>query len=226
MREMTRAMAVERSLVKRFRKQLWQPFIAAVKRYALLSEGDHAAAVLDGTSAALAAAMLLREVHRHSEFPFALTILAREEALPLAAELGIPVSVFSGDAEEAARSAGCSRLAGAGCMTDAVEAVFSSMFHEGTLRAFLPREPLGKGLTLIRPLYCCERRDLRAWCRYNALPWVPGPEEADPGRQQVRAMLDALLPAHPNAEISVFRALHAVHLDTFPPQAPEDGAGR
>ena len=34
------AEAVERSLHKRFRKELWAPFIAAVKRYGLVEEGD------------------------------------------------------------------------------------------------------------------------------------------------------------------------------------------
>ena len=30
---------IERSLIKKYRKQLWNPFIAAVKRYELVEEG-------------------------------------------------------------------------------------------------------------------------------------------------------------------------------------------
>ena len=31
---------IEQSIIKKYRKQLWNPFIAAVKRYELIQEGD------------------------------------------------------------------------------------------------------------------------------------------------------------------------------------------
>ena len=34
---------IERSIIKKFRKQLWRPFIDAVKRYELVQEGDRIA---------------------------------------------------------------------------------------------------------------------------------------------------------------------------------------
>lgn len=31
---------IERSIIKKYRKELWNPFIAAVKRYELIQAGD------------------------------------------------------------------------------------------------------------------------------------------------------------------------------------------
>ena len=45
-RELTRAQLVERSIIKKYRKELWNPFILAVKRYELVKEGDRIAAAM------------------------------------------------------------------------------------------------------------------------------------------------------------------------------------
>ena len=39
-RELTFAQTVERSITKKYRKEIWNPFVAAVKRYELINEGD------------------------------------------------------------------------------------------------------------------------------------------------------------------------------------------
>ena len=40
MKELTYAQTVERSLMKRFRKDIWSKFIVALKRYQLVEEGE------------------------------------------------------------------------------------------------------------------------------------------------------------------------------------------
>ena len=37
---------IERSIIKKYRKELWTPFIVAVKRYELVQAGDRIAGVL------------------------------------------------------------------------------------------------------------------------------------------------------------------------------------
>ena len=210
MRTLTGTEFLERALVKKYRKELWQPCIAAVKRYGLLSPGDRAAVPLDGTGAAFVMAKLLQEISRHTDFPFSLAFFADGETAERAEGLGIPVR------PTAALDPGAySVLAAPECMTDAVETVLDAMLHRGELRCFLPREVRPEGGFLIRPLYCVERRDIRAWHRYCGLACVPSPAESDPGRLAVRALLDGLRRENPNVEISVFRSIHAVHLDTF-----------
>ena len=36
---------IERSIIKKFRKEIWRPFIEAVQRYELVNEGDKIASV-------------------------------------------------------------------------------------------------------------------------------------------------------------------------------------
>ena len=39
---------IERSIIKKYRKELWTPFIVAVKRYELIQAGDRIAVCISG----------------------------------------------------------------------------------------------------------------------------------------------------------------------------------
>ena len=47
-RELSPREIAERSLIKKYRKELWNPFIAAVKRYELVQPGDRIAVCISG----------------------------------------------------------------------------------------------------------------------------------------------------------------------------------
>ena len=47
-RELTPQETAERSLIKTYRKSIWNPFIAAVKRYELIEPGDRIAVCISG----------------------------------------------------------------------------------------------------------------------------------------------------------------------------------
>ena len=47
-RELDACQIAERSLIKKYRKVLWNPFIAAVKRYQLVEPGDRIAVCISG----------------------------------------------------------------------------------------------------------------------------------------------------------------------------------
>ena len=96
----------ERSLITTYRKTLWKPFIAAVKRYELVSPGDHIAVCLSGGKDSAALAKLMQELQRHTDRPFSLSFLVmdpgyRPENRALIEEnarrLNIPITVFSND---------------------------------------------------------------------------------------------------------------------------------
>ena len=69
---------IERSLIKKYRKQLWNPFVAAVKRYELVGEGDRIAVCISGGKDSMVLAKLMQELHRHSEVPFSLVFLVMD----------------------------------------------------------------------------------------------------------------------------------------------------
>ena len=94
---------IERSIIKKFRKQLWTPFIVAVKRYELIQPGDKIAVCISGGKDSMLMAKLLQELQRHGEVPFELVYLVmdpgyneinRQKIESNAALLHIPITVF------------------------------------------------------------------------------------------------------------------------------------
>ena len=105
-RELTPQETAERSLIKTYRKTLWHPFIAAVKRYALVSPGDRIAVCISGGKDSMVLAKLMQELQKHTDQPFELSFLVMDpgynpENRALIEEnartLGIPITVFNSD---------------------------------------------------------------------------------------------------------------------------------
>ncbi len=105
-RELSKEQLVERSVVKKYRKTIWNPFIAGVKRYELISEGDNIAVCISGGKDSMLMAVLMRLLQRISDVPFSVTYLVmdpgynkinREKILSNASLLNIPVNVFESD---------------------------------------------------------------------------------------------------------------------------------
>jgi tRNA(Ile)-lysidine synthase TilS/MesJ len=102
-RELAPYQTIERSIVKKYRKELWNPFIAAVKRYELVQQGDKIAVCISGGKDSMLMAKLLQQLQRVSDVPFALTFLVmdpgyrpeiREQIEKNARLLHIPITVF------------------------------------------------------------------------------------------------------------------------------------
>ncbi len=105
-RELTPQETAERSLIKTYRKSLWNPFIAAVKRYKLVSPGDRIAVCVSGGKDSMVLAKLMQELQKHTDQPFFLTFLAmdpgynpanRQLLEANAKTLGVPLTVFESD---------------------------------------------------------------------------------------------------------------------------------
>ncbi len=114
MRELTPCERIERSIIKRFRKELWKPFIAAVKRYELISAGDRIAVCISGGKDSMLLAKLMQELQRHSVVPFEAVYLVmdpgyrpenRARLEQNAALLGLPITVFETDIFDVANAA-------------------------------------------------------------------------------------------------------------------------
>ncbi|MBQ3574862.1 MAG: tRNA 2-thiocytidine biosynthesis protein TtcA [Clostridia bacterium] len=119
-RELKKHHLVERSLIKKYRKELWNPFIAAVKRYELIQEGDKIAVCISGGKDSIILAMLMKHLQKFSEVPFEIVYLCmdpgyneenRRLILENAELLELPVEIFDTDifsaSEEAAGENPC-----------------------------------------------------------------------------------------------------------------------
>ena len=114
-RTLTRQQLIERSLNKRFREELWQPFIAAIRRYRLIEAGDRIAVCISGGKDSMLLAKLMQEVHRHSDVPFELAFLVmdpgysaenRQKVEENLALLGIPAEIHRTEIFSDAEAAG------------------------------------------------------------------------------------------------------------------------
>ena len=103
MRELEKHEQVERSINKKFRNQIWSPFIAAVKRYQLISAGDKIAVCISGGKDSMLMAKLFQELQRHRKVSFELLFLVMDPGYNSdnrrlleynAKTLGIPITVF------------------------------------------------------------------------------------------------------------------------------------
>ena len=106
---------IERSILKKYRKELWKPFIYAVKRYELIRAGDRIAVCISGGKDSMLLAKLMQELNRHSDVPFSLVYLVmdpgynernRRKIESNAALLHIPITIFETNIFDVANKSG------------------------------------------------------------------------------------------------------------------------
>ena len=126
-----------------------------------------------------------------------------------------------------AKELGCSKIALGHHYSDVIETTLLGLFYGSQLQAMPPRlrSTNFEGMELIRPLYCVHEDDIIAWARYNGLEFLrcacrftQEDESRETGgkRREIKELIRTLKKGNPNVENSIFRAIHAVSLDTFP----------
>lgn len=112
-REFEMHQLVERSIAKKYRKELWNPFITAVKRYKLIQAGDKIAVCISGGKDSMLMAKLMQKLQTISEVPFDIVYLVmdpgyneinRKKIESNAKLLNIPITIFETDIFEIANN--------------------------------------------------------------------------------------------------------------------------
>ncbi len=107
------AAAIERSVIKKYKKTIWHPFVGGCKDYRLINAGDRIAVCVSGGKDSFLLAVCLRHLQKYSDVPFELEFLCmdpgyRPENRALieenAARMQIPLHFFQTDVFEAAES--------------------------------------------------------------------------------------------------------------------------
>ncbi len=102
-RELEKFELIERSILKKYRKTIWNPFIGAAQRYELIEPGDKIAVCISGGKDSWLLAKLMQMLQKISDVPFELVFLVMDPGyLPShrrlieqnAELLHIPVTVF------------------------------------------------------------------------------------------------------------------------------------
>ena len=104
---------IERSIIKKYREELWHPFIDAVQKYELIREGDRIAVCISGGKDSMLLAKLMQEVERHGKVPFSNRFLVmdpgyspanRQKILENAELLKVPVEIHDSNIFDVAYS--------------------------------------------------------------------------------------------------------------------------
>lgn len=112
-RELEKYELVERSIIKKYRKEIWDKFILAVKKYELIKSGDRIAVCISGGKDSMLMAKLIQELHKFSEVPFEAVYLVmdpgyneinRQKIESNAELLNIPITVFETNIFDVANS--------------------------------------------------------------------------------------------------------------------------
>jgi tRNA(Ile)-lysidine synthase TilS/MesJ len=112
-RELEYYQLVERSIIKKYRKEIWNPFIEAVKKYELVLEGDKIAVCISGGKDSMLMAKLMQQLQRLSDVKFDLVFLVmdpgyneinRQKIESNAKLLNIPITIFESNIFEIANS--------------------------------------------------------------------------------------------------------------------------
>lgn len=97
---------VEKSIRKRFHKQIWTKFAKAVNAYELVKEGDKIAVCISGGKDSMLMAKLFQELKRHNKFEFDVRFLVMDPGYSPenrkviennAKKLNIPITIFESD---------------------------------------------------------------------------------------------------------------------------------
>ena len=101
---------IERSIQKKFHKELFSKFAKAINTYDLLQEGDKVAVCISGGKDSMLMAKLFQEIKRHNKFQFELVFLVMDPGYsPMnrqviennAKIMGIPLTIFESNIFEA-----------------------------------------------------------------------------------------------------------------------------
>ena len=140
---------------------------------------------------------------RHEENPCALCAKMRRGAL-----------------HEAAKAAGCNKVALGHHFDDVVETYMLSLFYEGRISCFQPVTYLDRAdITLIRPLLYVPEYFVRSFAKRHELPIVhnPCPADGNTKRQEIKELLTSLEKTMPGLRDRIFGAMQRYPLDGWEP---------
>ena len=114
-RILEKSVEIERSIIKRYRKNIWNAFVGGVKEYGLINAGDKIAVCISGGKDSMLLAKCMQLLCRYSEVPFTLEFITmdpgykpenRQKIENNAKILDVPIKIFDSDIFAVANSAG------------------------------------------------------------------------------------------------------------------------
>ena len=185
---------VEKSIRKKFRKNIWCKFTKAINQYELVKEGDCIAVCISGGKDSMLMAKLFQELKLHNKFPFEVKFVVMD---PGYSPENRKVHIFESDIFESvyhiekspcylcarmrrgylynfAKELGCNKIALGHHYDDVIETILMGMLYGAQIQTMMPKlhSTNFEGMELIRPLYLIREDDIKAWRDYNDLRFI------------------------------------------------------
>ena len=233
-----KAQDVERSIVKKFRKEIWRKFTKAINEYEMIQDGDRIAVCISGGKDSMLMAKLFQELWRHGRQNFELKFLV----------MNVPVTVFHTEIFDTvaditdspcylcarmrrgylysnARELGCNKIALGHHYDDVIETILMGMLYGGQVQTMMPKlhSTNFEGMELIRPLYLIREEDIIRWMHYNELRFIQcacrftenlASGTGDSKRAEIKELIRELSRKSPFIESNIFRSVENVSLKT------------
>lgn len=97
---------MERSIIKKYRKEIWSKFVKAVSDYELIQENDRIMVCISGGKDSFLLAKCIEELIRHGKFPFEAKYVVmdpgyseehRQDIINVAKKLNLDIEIFKSD---------------------------------------------------------------------------------------------------------------------------------
>ena len=97
---------IERSIIKKYRKDIWSKFVKVVQEYELIQEGDNIMVCISGGKDSFLLAKCVQELQKHGKFPFDVHYVVMDPGyneynkdfiLDNAKLLNVPIEMFESD---------------------------------------------------------------------------------------------------------------------------------
>ena len=224
-KEPDRCREIEKSIIKRFRKEIWRPFVKALNEYDMIKEGDNIAVCISGGKDSMLLAKCMQEILRHGKMEFGLHFLVMDPGYnpanrrmieENAKTMNIPVTIFDSD------------ILGHH-FDDVIETILMSMLYGAQVNTMMPKlhSTNFEGMELIRPLYLVKEADILAWKDYNGLRFlqcacrfteaaeaVAGRDENHLSkRQEMKELINSFRRINPHIETNIFKSVENINLD-------------
>lgn len=94
---------IERSIIKKFRKDIWNKFVMGIKEYKMISENDKIAVCISGGKDSMLLAKCMQHLQKYSEMKFDLEFIVmdpgynpenRQKIIDNASLMNIPIKIF------------------------------------------------------------------------------------------------------------------------------------
>ena len=101
---MERHQLIERSIIKKYRKTIWNNFVAAIKDYQLIKPGDKIGVCISGGKDSMLLAKCMQHLQKYSDFEFSVEYIVmdpgyeeanRQKIIENAKILDLPITVFN-----------------------------------------------------------------------------------------------------------------------------------